>query len=1058
MRTLTTLLGVCLPAIAGLAAEPVAVPVFNAGFEQQKGEMPLGWTLASGQAKVSIGPGRRQGFRSLRLANPAGGGETTVVSEPVKLQVGQLYRLSAWVRTEGVAADPTARYPTALGACLSMKSFPFTNASSTAAGTGARWVSVTFFATTASDRVQLHLGRNGKATGTAWFDGLTLEKVDDIGAVIPLETVRWSGKGFRYEDGGWTFLHIEGAPYERGYQHGQLMAKELGVFVEKLASLQDKANPAAGWERQRGLADGFMLRKYETEFLEEMKGIADGAAKAGVKVLGRAIDLLDVVTINSDIDLSEIAKAAKVTATPLSGRSFAPPAEDEPGRTDRCSSFIATKSATMDGRVVMGQVFMWPPGYTGVDWNVMVDVQPTQGRRFVMQTFAGGISSGTDWYINDAGLVIGETTVAQTPFEPEGTPEANRIRKAAQYATSIDQAAEILKTRNNGLYTNDWLIADIKTDEGADFLLGTKQTRMWRTGSKGHAADTPGGLKDFIWADNDNRSPEVRRELMPNLENLPVDLAVMPSNNRGVAFHEMYRKYGKGGFDLAAGVAVFASSPINRPHACDTKLTTSEMAEKLMFVAHYGKATLREKWVGGRWMADLPHATPHLTLGYTTFAPLFVCEKLKGLKAAPEPAPAPKAEVAPVKEALAYPRDLLWSNTVLPATDGDGWYMTGNAFYHALLRRLPEDPAKAFEAQRDALADLNARYAYFAAREGAVAPRKAVTAFDKHGMYHLPRAKGAFLHHQLRLLLGNAAFAKVMGEVHGTYAGKPMTSDEFVAAASKAAGRDLKAFAGQWLDRDDLPDPAVAVSTVKGDAGWETTLKVTQPGTPWHFLATVELRTAKGARLHKIEVKDGDETITLASAEKPVRVLFNAGRDLPVRLANPYTLVNQLDDFSNLLFVHGTTREVEASRSIALNYRELLADNFSEILPPIKPDAEVSDEELAGRDLVVFGGPEVNGLLARMAHDKKLPVTFGKGWFRFQGRLYAKPEDGLALAMPNPYNPKRTLFLYTANSRLELHQMLKTFQRGLPEWVVYRNTEAVARGFSNEARFDLAVE
>ena len=35
------------------------------------------------------------------------------------------------------------------------------------------------------------------------------------------------GKGYRYEKDGWTYLHIEGTPYERGYQHRYLMAPEI---------------------------------------------------------------------------------------------------------------------------------------------------------------------------------------------------------------------------------------------------------------------------------------------------------------------------------------------------------------------------------------------------------------------------------------------------------------------------------------------------------------------------------------------------------------------------------------------------------------------------------------------------------------------------------------------------------------------------------------------------------------------------------------------------------------------------------------------------------------
>ena len=1064
MRRLWHFLGSGCTALALAAAPPPATPdltpvaVVNGDFGQEA----KGWTLAAPVGvTLASGPGHRTGTRCLKLENPAAGAQATVLSEPVPLKVGQLYRLSAWIRTQGVRPDPTARYPTALGACLSMKSFPFTNASATVAGDGARQVSVLFFATTARDRIQLHLGRNGNTPGAAWFDDVRLEPVADITEYIPMATVRWAGPAFRYEDGGWTCLHIEGEPYERGRQYGELVAAELAQFVDKLAILQDKADPQHGWDRYRALADATMLRKYEPEFLEEMKGIADGAAKAGAKFRGRELDLLDVVTANSDIDLGEMGKAASVTATPLTGRSFMK-AEDEAvreGQGDRCSSFVATKSATADGRVVMGQIFMWPPGYTGVDWNVMVDVQPAKGHRFIMQTFPGGISSGTDWYINDAGIVIGETTVAQTPFNPDGTPEANRIRKAAQYATSIDQVAEILKFKNNGLYTNDWTIADLKTDEGAVFLLGTDRTKLWRTGSKGHPADTPAGLKDFVWADNNNRDLAVREEMVPNADNNPVDLA-FNTWNRDIAFQAFYKRYGQGRFDLAAGVAVQASSPINRPHACDGKLTTSEMAEKLMFVAHFGKTTLREKWVGGRYMADLPGATPHLTLGYTTFNPIYVADALKAARAAAK-APAtpvePKPDLAPVAELLAYPKRLLWSNTVFPASDGENWFVSGSAAYHALLRRLPEDPGKAEATLRDALAELNARYAYVTSREGSLAPAQARVAYDRYGAYQIPRIKGTFLLHQLRLLLGNKGFARTMAAVHAAYLNKPMTTADFIRTASAAAGRDLGPFVTQWVAREDLPAPAVAVTVAKAAEGCDVTVQVTQPGQPWHFLTTLELRGAKAARREKIEVQDGAASFTFHLAEPPRRVRFNAGRDLLTAQDNPYTLPNLLDDFDHLLYVAGTSRAVEANRSLALNYRDLMADAFTEILPPLKPDAEVTGADLAERDLVVFGGPEDNSLLARMAEDKLLPVTFGRGWFAFQGRTYGHAEDGLAVALPNPYNPKRTLYLITANSRLELWHMTHLFQRGMPAWALYKGAETVAKGFHTEPRFEVAV-
>ena len=101
-----------------------------------------------------------------------------------------------------------------------------------------------------------------------------------------------------------------------------------------------------------------------------------------------------------------------------------------------------------------------------------------------MQSYPAGIQSGLDYYLNDAGILVAETTIAQTRFDGTGMALASRIRKALQYADSIDQAVAILKKDNNGLYTNEWLLADVKTNEIAMFELGTKKSKLYRSKNK----------------------------------------------------------------------------------------------------------------------------------------------------------------------------------------------------------------------------------------------------------------------------------------------------------------------------------------------------------------------------------------------------------------------------------------------------------------------------------------------------------------------------------------------------------------------------------------------
>jgi hypothetical protein len=175
-------------------------------------------------------------------------------------------------------------------------------------------------------------------------------------------------------------------------------------------------------------------------------------------------------------------------------------------------------------------------------------------------------------------------------------------------------------------------------------------------------------------------------------------------------------------------------------------------------------------------------------------------------------------------------------------------------------------------------------------------------------------------------------------------------------------------------------------------------------------------------------------------------VVFNAGNDIPVRRSNFWVPGNVLDDWSTTLLVYGTAREVEAQRTLATNYRDILADNMTEVLLPLKTDAEVSDADLAANDLLLFGGPVENGLSARLQAEGKLPVEAGSGWFRWQGRTYGRPDDGLLAAFPSPWNPKRMLVLVLSNSRTQEWAMTKAIPRGLPGWTIYRGSEVQQKG------------
>jgi hypothetical protein len=1032
----------------------VHVPISNASFETAGAAgLPASWITAPGlDPSVTIvstdGDLRHSGAASLRVAHK-GHGSAALLSEPIRLEVGKLYRLSGMIKTERAFADPTARYPTAVAATLSMASFPFTNHTSTVAGTH-DWTRVEglFFATQSEDRVRLHFGFNGRSSGTAWFDDLTLEAVDDITQFIPMETVTWFGPALRYSDRGWIFVHIEGEPYERGYQYGYLLAKEIGAFIDKLAIRQNTDNPKAGWNELRTLTDALMVRKFDREYLEEMKGIADGAARNGALFAGKAVDLLDIVTVNSSVDLGQLGSALNKTATALTGRSFNPEQEEMNAieRLHKCSSFLANGPASKDGRIVFGQLFMWN-GYTGVHWDVICDVVPSKGHRLVYETFPGGIHSGADFYVNSAGIMIGETTVGQTPFNMDGEPQSSRIRKAAQYASSIDDVVRILNTKNNGLYTNDWLIGDVRKNEIAILLLGTNKFKLWRS-SKG---DFPGGTEGFLWSVNNAKDPEVRKEYVPDPSNAPFDLIFSPWN-RDLSFVDYYKRE-KGAIDATSAVNLLATSPINRPHACDGKVTTSEMAEKMMFLAHYGKVTLREKFPekASRFLPDLPGAVPHLTLGYSVINPVFVVEELKKHKAFTQSIKTPETNVNAVAESYRFDKKLLWSNTVYPATEGDNWFVSGSASYWGMLNGLAGDEKAAAGSVRDQLAEMNCRLLYTMNREGSMAPSKAARVYDRYSNYIIPRIRGTYLLHQLRLLLGNNDFSGVMKSVHAKFREAPMTTGEFIAEVGRVSKEDVKQFMRQWVDRDDIPDPVIKAHSAKNDTGWTVTVDVQQAGIPYDFLTMVGIEGEREMRWSRIRVTGATFQTKIPSKERPRWLVFNISNDIPVKRPY-YTLANLFDDFRSAAVVYGTGRQIEAHHTLALRYQSVVADAFTETLLPVKQDAEIGDADLKSSDVVVLGVGTDNTLLASLADLHGISV--GKNFFRWRGRTYGAPEDGLFASFPSPQNPSKVVYLFLANSGPQLYQMTKRHQ-SMPQWAVFRGEQVVQRGYDEVGRLEV---
>jgi len=400
-------------------------------------------------------------------------------------------------------------------------------------------------------------------------------------------------KAYRFQRGGWTYVHLEGSPADIGYQHGYILAPEIQDAFEAI-KLFDTHQSQHDWEFFRTIARQMLWPRIDAEYQQELQGIADG-----VKAHGVDLDVWDIVALNAFEEVPDyyLPWLAKQNKSAKNDKLKAP---------GNCSAFIATGSMTKDHQIVIAHN-NWTSYLAGERWVVIFDIQPEHGNRILMDGFPGVIVSDDDFGVNSAGMMITETTITQFEgWDPNGKPEFMRARKALQYANSIDDYVRLIKEGNNGGYANDWLIGDRKTGEIAYLELGLKNTPLWRTKdgyfvSSNFARDPKVIKEETTFDPNDaSSSPNARHRrwealmkqskgqidvhmaqefLSDHVDSFEKTQASPSPNERALCGH----------VDTSPrGVKEWAWDPYNPGGAVQGKATDSAMAAKMSFVARAG--------------------------------------------------------------------------------------------------------------------------------------------------------------------------------------------------------------------------------------------------------------------------------------------------------------------------------------------------------------------------------------------------------------------------------------------------------------------------------------
>jgi hypothetical protein len=400
-----------------------------------------------------------------------------------------------------------------------------------------------------------------------------------------------SGPGYRVEKNGWVFLHIEGRPYDRGYQHGWLMAPELADSQRTLDYITPN-DTGQDWDYFVRAAARLYVKESMHEYLQEMKGIAAGATAAGTPMSWK-----QVLALNGSMELTGYWYPGILSGAYKDGLD-----------KTHCSAFIATGSYTAGGKVVMAHND-WDHFVTGQFANVVIDIEPSRGHRMIMQTFPGCIASMTDYFATDAGLMGTETTIGNYDgYAPRKMPEFYRMRTATQYADTLGQWVKLMQQGNNGGYANSWLLADADSGEIMRFEQGLKYQSVERT--------TDGCFVGFNGA-TDPRIRNLECDGDPNFYDVRtatgarrVRLTQLMGQYRGVIDTEVAKTILADHYDVYLGLEdnpcsrtvdghyeldPFQYWQARRPYspqgAVDGKVMDSDMAKGLSFEARWGNSS-----------------------------------------------------------------------------------------------------------------------------------------------------------------------------------------------------------------------------------------------------------------------------------------------------------------------------------------------------------------------------------------------------------------------------------------------------------------------------------
>jgi isopenicillin-N N-acyltransferase-like protein len=201
-------------------------------------------------------------------------------------------------------------------------------------------------------------------------------------------------------------IEVAGPASVRGRQYGELARGRIRLGIDHYS--EQLRRLSVGPDGIAGIVRNYLpiMQAFEPTYLEEMRGIAEGAG----------VSLEDIVLINARTEI------VKLAARPDLRRQLAG-AADEP---DGCTALVVSPAASADSRLIMAQNWDWKEEC--VDTSVVLCIRRDDGPDVLTFTEAGGLARSG---VNSAGIgIIANYLESDRDYSRIGVPLPMIRRKA----------------------------------------------------------------------------------------------------------------------------------------------------------------------------------------------------------------------------------------------------------------------------------------------------------------------------------------------------------------------------------------------------------------------------------------------------------------------------------------------------------------------------------------------------------------------------------------------------------------------------------------------------